>query len=95
MFSNTLDGYMDAKEFLQETGKLDDVCSKKLNGFELIAEANRLKQQELLLNKARANSFNPLYIIGYACKMLSSRLSRAGNKNAAGATFMYLQRFWS
>lgn len=46
-FSYTLDGFIEAKDFLIKNRWLEKVRREKFKGFELIAEANRL--YELIL----------------------------------------------
>lgn len=41
-FSFTLDGFLEAKEYLKQYGWLDRVQNGRYKGFELIEEANRL-----------------------------------------------------
>jgi hypothetical protein len=45
-FSYTLDGYMEAKEYLQRKGRGTDFNQNKLTGMELVGEANKLIKEE-------------------------------------------------
>jgi len=46
MFSNTLDGYIEAQEYLEELGKLVEVKAMNLTSVQMIAEANSLKRKQ-------------------------------------------------
>ena len=45
-FSYTLDGYIEAKEYLQRKGRVNALNQNKLTGMELVGEANKLIKEE-------------------------------------------------
>ena len=56
-FSYTLDGFMEAQEYLSKSGKLETLQKRALDGRQLVDEANRLIKREsknrYILNRIR------------------------------------------
>jgi len=78
-FSYTLDGYMEAKEYLQRRGKDASFGRGHLTGIELVEEANKLLREErsstTVLYSMKHYS---IFIVKFLRRKIARRISALG-----------------